>query len=211
MRALSAEAAVAEPVYIREIAARQRGLVGHLRKFSLPAVTALLAGLLTRIENHTATTRIEALLHLAAMACQGKKKPGQRRLRGWLTEIENDPITKLDIPVEDVFVSNVEADFGNARLFQGRWENNAEYVRACTETLLRIGGRASLGTRSPATHRRFAACERGLGRTLRGGALHSHGGYARGRDSTSAIQWLRESSRHVVFQRPGPSRDWRRA
>ena len=111
----------------------------HLRKFNFPAVAALLAGLLTRPENHTATARIEALLHLAVLACRGRKKGNLRQLREWLTEIDEDPIAKLEIPVEDVFVSNVEASFGNARLFQGRWENNAAYVRACTETLLRIG------------------------------------------------------------------------
>ena len=98
-----------------------------------------LSGLLTRPENHTATARIEALLHLAALACRGRKKPCLQQLREWVTEIGEDPIAKLETPVEDVFVSNVEASFGNARLFQGRWENNAEYVRACTETLFSIG------------------------------------------------------------------------
>ena len=50
----------------------------------------------------------------------------------------NDPITELELPVEDVFVSNVDAWFGNVRLFEGRWQSNAEYVRAGVETLLRV-------------------------------------------------------------------------
>ena len=137
-RALSADAADAVVRNIRDLAERQARLVRRLQKFSFPAVAALLSGLLTRTENHTATARIEALLHLAALACRGKKNPGLQHLRGWLTGIDEDPIAKLEIPVEDVFVSNVEAWFGNTRLFQGRWENNAEYVTACTETLLRI-------------------------------------------------------------------------
>ena len=68
MRALSADAAGAEPVYIREMAARQGGLVRRLRRFSFPAVAARLAGLLTRAENHTATIRIEAA---APSGCAG--------------------------------------------------------------------------------------------------------------------------------------------
>ena len=137
-RLLAADAAEIGVGDVREMAARQARLVTRLQKFNFPAVAALLAGLLTRPENHTVTARIEALLHLAALACRGRKKVGQQQLREWLTEIAEDLIAKLEIPVEDVFVSNVEAWFGNARLFQGRWENNAEYVRACTETLLRI-------------------------------------------------------------------------
>ena len=139
VRLLSADAAGIAVRDVRGMAARQARLVKRLQKFNFPTVAALLAGLLTRPENHTATARIEALLHLAALTCSGRKKAGLRQLREWLTEIDEDPIAKLEIPVEDVFVSNVEAWFGNARLFQGRWENNAEYVRACTETLLTLG------------------------------------------------------------------------
>ncbi|MDE0001131.1 MAG: hypothetical protein OXQ29_00355 [Rhodospirillaceae bacterium] len=137
-RVLSADAASPELRRIRGIVTRQAQSVRSLRKFSFPAVAALLAGLLTRPENHTATSRIEALLHLAALACRGRKKPGPRHLREWLTAIDEDPIAKLEIPVEDVFVSNVDAWFGNARLFEGRWENNADFVAACTDTLLRL-------------------------------------------------------------------------
>ena len=121
------------------MAVRLARLVRRLEKFSFPLVAAPLAGLLTRPENHTATARIEALIHLAALACQGDREPGQRQLREWLNvAIYDDPLTELEVPVEDVFVSNVDAWFGNARLFEGRWQNNADHVRACVETLLRI-------------------------------------------------------------------------
>ena len=198
MRALSADAAGAEPVYIREMAARQGGLVRRLRRFSFPAVAARLAGLLTRAENHTATIRIEALLHLAALACRGKKKPGQQQLREWLTEIYEDPITKVEIPVEDVFVSNVEASFGNARLFQGRWENSAEYVRAYTETLLWIG-EERLWARGALRHI-VALLRVSEALAERSGAER----YARTestprKEIVLRVSTVKESSRHVVF------------
>ena len=117
-------------------------VVNRLEKFNFPLVAAPLAGLLTRRENHTASGRIEALIHLAAFACQGEKAPENRHLREWLNvAVYSDVITELEMPVEDVFVSNVDAWFGNARLFVGHWANNAEYVRACLDTLTRIADR----------------------------------------------------------------------
>ncbi len=121
------------------MAVRLAKVVRRLEKFSFPLVAAPLAGLLTRRENHVAGTRIEALIHLAALACRGEEAPDRRHLREWLNvAIYKDSITKLETPVEDVFVSNVDAWFGNARLFEGRWQNNAAYVRVCVETLLRV-------------------------------------------------------------------------
>ena len=132
-------------VELREIGSmtgRLGKLVRRLERFSFPLVAAPLAGLLTRPENHTATARIEALIHLAAVACRGNKEPRLRHLHEWLnTTVFADPITQLDIPVEDVFVSNVGTWFGNARLFEGRWPSTSDYVQVCVETLLRLDKR----------------------------------------------------------------------
>ena len=137
--AVLAHAATSELREIGSIAARLARLVGRLEKFSFPLVAAPLGGLLTRPENHSATTRIEMLIHLAAAACRGERKPEPRQFRDWLNvAMYNDPITELELPVEDVFVSNIDAWFGNVRLFEGRWQSNAEYVRAGVETLLRV-------------------------------------------------------------------------
>ena len=139
--ALMASAAASELREIGRIAARLTRVVRRLERFSFPLVAAPLAGLLIQPENHMATSRIEALIHLAALACQGDREPVQRQLREWLNvAIYDDPIAELEVPVEDVFVSNVDTWFGNVRLFEGRWQNNAEYVRICVETLLRIQG-----------------------------------------------------------------------
>ncbi|MDE0241438.1 MAG: hypothetical protein OXQ84_14815 [bacterium] len=136
--ALMANAAGGELHEIRSIAARLGRLVKHLERFSFPFVAAPLAGLLTRPENHCATTRIEALIHLAALASYGNKAPQPRHLRQWLnTMISDDPICQLEVSVEDVFVSNVGA-WGNYRLFDGRWKSNSDQVQLCVETLFRL-------------------------------------------------------------------------
>ena len=137
--ALMASTAKGELREIGSMTVRLAKVVRRLEKFSFPLVAAPLAGLLTRPENHVASARIESLIHLAAFACRGDREPDRRHLREWLNDaIYKDPITKLETPVEDVFVSNVDAWFGNARLFEGRWQNNAAHVRVCVETLLRV-------------------------------------------------------------------------
>ena len=124
---------------IRAIASRLKGLVRRLEKFNFPLVAQPLAGLLTRPENHTATARFEALIHLAALTCRGTLAPAQQQLREWLNGIIfQDSITELEDPVEDVFVSNVATGFGNARLFQGQWPDNDHYVQTCLNALSRI-------------------------------------------------------------------------
>ena len=134
-----ASAAAGELRELRSMAVRFASLVRRLEKFSFPLVASPLAGLLTRRENHTASARIEALIHLAALACHGDKAPGRRQLREWLNAaVFKDPIAELEVPVEDVFVSNVGTWFGNTRLFEGRWQCNGDYVQVCVETLLRV-------------------------------------------------------------------------
>ncbi len=82
------------------------------------------------------------MIHLAALACRENKEPSLQHLCEWLNgAVFNDPVSQLEVPVEDVFVSNVGTWFGNARLFEGRWQSNADYVQVCVETLLRLAER----------------------------------------------------------------------
>ena len=197
-RLLSADAAGAGARDLRGMAGRRVGLLSRLRKYSFPAVAALLSGLLTRPDNHTATARIEALLHVTALACRGRKKPGLKQLREWLPEMDEDPIAKLETPVEDVFVSNVEASFGNARLFQGRWESSAEYVQACTDTLFKIGeerpwAQEALGPIMALLRVSEALAER------TGAERYTRTESTPGQNIVLRNSAVRESSRHVVF------------
>ncbi len=123
--AMIAAAQSEDDARLRGIAARLPGLVRRLGKFSFPKVMLPLAGLLTLPENHPANLRIAALIHLAALYCNGKQSPSLKQLREWLNGIIlKDPIAQREDPVEDVCVSNVVTWFGNARLFDGGWQDN---------------------------------------------------------------------------------------
>lgn len=134
--ALMAASHSAMSLRIGSVAARLNKLVRRLAKFSFPSVAQPLAGLLTRPENHPASVRLEALIHLAALACRGGSAPTLAQLREWLNGIlADDLIAELEDPVEDVFVSNLATWFGNARLFEGGWIDNDYYVQTCLKAL----------------------------------------------------------------------------
>ena len=196
--ALMASAATVELREIRSMAVRLASLVRRLEKFSFPLVAAPLAGLLIRGENHTATARIEALIHLAAHACRGDKEPTRRQLREWLNvALLKDPITELEVPVEDVFVSNVVTRFGNARLFEGRWQNNGDYVQVCVETLIRIAEHpwAEQTLRQVMALLRVSEAVAG-----RSGVARNSRTASRPRETTTfSVSTVTESSGHVSF------------
>ena len=120
----------ADALQIRAIASRLAPVVHMLHGFSFTSVAGTVSGLLTRTENHVATTRLEAMVHLAALGCRGVHTPSVGRLRDWLNgAIRNDIITGLEDPVEDVAISNVVSPEGDIRLFAGGWYDVAYSVQ----------------------------------------------------------------------------------
>ena len=143
MTAFMAAAHSADVRQISGISARLTKLAHRLEKFSFPLVAQPLAALLIRPENHAATNRIEALLHLAALHCRGRRAPTFAQLREWMNDIIfRDVITELEDPVEDVFVSNIATWSGNVRLFEGIWPDNDYYVQTCLAALGELKERA---------------------------------------------------------------------
>ena len=131
-----------EAHHLGEIARRLSQLVSRLKKFSLFEVTRATAGLLTAPENHPASARLEALIHLAAMTCRGDRVPQLSQLREWINDIIfRDHITRLEDPVEDVFVSNLSTWIGNVRLFEGHWIDNDYHTQMCLAALTKLRNR----------------------------------------------------------------------
>lgn len=107
-----------------------------LGKYDLKSTVSQLAGLLTAPEFQANTVRIETLVHLAVMHCDGKRKPGMTEIRNWLNRQLGDTyIAHLEDPVEDVFVTNVETPEGNRRVFEGIWESNDYFLQVVLKTL----------------------------------------------------------------------------
>ena len=121
---------------ISAITSRNGKLLRHLEKFYFPRAAPLLAGLLTRIDNHCATARIEAIIHMLALVGRGTAVPTHNDIRRWLNnDIRKDPISQIEDPPEDIFVSNLVTWFGNVRLLEGSWNDNGYYVQTCLSAL----------------------------------------------------------------------------
>ncbi|WP_419624454.1 hypothetical protein, partial [Thiolapillus sp.] len=107
-----------------------------LGKYDLKSTVSKLAGLLTAPSFQANTIRIEILVHLAVTYCRGNRKPGITEIRNWLNrQLAKTDILRLEDPVEDVFVTNVETPEGNRRVFEGIWESNDYFAQVVLDTL----------------------------------------------------------------------------
>ncbi|MCU4178605.1 hypothetical protein [Bosea sp. BH3] len=128
-----------ENMNLRSLCRRQNRLCARLQKFDFIGVLEIASGLLTRPENHSATLRIEALIHLAAIHSHGRQKPSLAQVREWLNEIlAKDAIGQNEDPVEDVFLTHAPSFRGNIRVFEGAWQDSAHYLTDAVAALLRL-------------------------------------------------------------------------
>ncbi len=81
LSSLFAAARAGDMFSLDALATRQTALCSRLAKFSQRHVVEILAGLLTQPENHAATLRIEALIHLAVLNCKGTVRPTLLQVR----------------------------------------------------------------------------------------------------------------------------------
>lgn len=104
-------------------------LVSKLKRFSFRSAAELI-GSLGLLPNLLANTiRIEALTHLAGVACKGNAAPNYDNLREWAGKLmANSSLSQQEDPVEDVFVGCVNSSFGSFRLFQGIFGDGAFLV-----------------------------------------------------------------------------------
>lgn len=90
----------------------------------------LVSGLLTLPSLHANTLRLEMLVHLIIAYSMGNREPKANHIKSWLnTDLGSTSFARLEDPVEDVFVSNVMTDEGNARIFEGVWESSDFYLQ----------------------------------------------------------------------------------
>ena len=90
----------------------------------------MISGLLTEPSLHANTIRIELLIHLIIAYGSGIQKVKFRQIKSWLNQkLGSTMFSKMEDPVEDVFISNVMTKYGNARIFEGIWESSDFYLQ----------------------------------------------------------------------------------
>ena len=114
--------------------------VDFLKKYDPNSAIPKIAGLLTVPELQANTIRIETLVHLAVVHCQGKsdlRSPDIRKLLN--NHLGRTQIADHEDPPEDVFVTNVETPKGNFLLFQSVWESNDYFAQTVIDLLHNSG------------------------------------------------------------------------
>jgi len=139
---LIAGATAADSLSLAGVARRQQKLCARLRKFSFAHVAEQVAGLLTLAACQAASLRIEALLHLAALYCEGNASPTLAQIREWLNDILlKDSLGQGENAPDDVFVAIAASFAGSNRVFQGSWNEPAAWLQDLMAALLRLRGR----------------------------------------------------------------------
>ena len=101
-----------------------------IANFDKQELISISASLLTLPRLSANAVRLETLVHLAVAHCRGTA----RVTRALLTDVLNDEmggsaISILEDPIEDVFVSGIQTELGERRIFNSVWEANDYFVQ----------------------------------------------------------------------------------
>lgn len=105
-------------------------LLSELSAFDPISCVTAIAALSTVAENRNRMVRLDALLHLAAVYCNGKTQPSVDVLNRWLNErMAGTAVSRREDPAEDVAVGNLMTGHGNYRVFLGDSSNPDYYAQ----------------------------------------------------------------------------------
>lgn len=114
---------------ILEIGKANKPLIQDLSRFDLISTITLLAGLLTVPKLQSHCLRIEVLIHLAIVYCNGSKKCNNNQVIKWFSYIGNSKVSYAEDPAEDVFVSLIIGEENDYRILEGAWESAGFYTQ----------------------------------------------------------------------------------
>lgn len=107
-----------------------------LKKYDRKSTISQLAGLLTDPKLQANSLRIETLIHLAVLHCDGKRKPGVAEIKNWINrQLGKTYIAHNEDPAEDVFVTNIQTHEGNRLIYEGLWELSDYYLQIAWDTI----------------------------------------------------------------------------
>ena len=132
-------------VTIQEIAEDNKALVHDLSTYDPTVAVPLLAGLLTLPDYQSHCLRLEILVALAVAYCHGRKKANVNEAQRWFSQIGKSQCAASEDPAEDVFVSLIQDDRGNYRLFEGVWEAAGFYTQRVLDVVATMPDNGQFG------------------------------------------------------------------
>lgn len=118
------------------IGAKFAGLAADLAAFDPISCVTAIAALSTIAENRNRMVRLDALLHLVAIHCQGTKQPTIDSLNRWLNQmLAGTAVSRREDPAEDLAIGNIMTATGNYRVFLGDSSNPDYYAQDVLDAL----------------------------------------------------------------------------
>src|SRR6266542_3492684 len=116
-------------------------LLAQISAFDRIESMTLVAGLLTYPQFHANTVRLELLQALLHRNANGTDKPTRNNIDQWLNKsLLPSWASRMEDPVEDVFISNAVSNIGNSRIFEGIWEANDFWLQQALDALRAFRG-----------------------------------------------------------------------
>ena len=132
-------------VTIQEIAEDNKELVRDLSTYDPTVAVPLLAGLLTLPNYQSHCIRLEILVALAVVHCHGRKKAHIDQAIRWFSQISKSRCVTAEDQLEDVFVSLVQDEHEDYRLFEGVWEGAGFYTQRVLDVIATMPDKGQLG------------------------------------------------------------------
>lgn len=118
------------------VGAKFAELAADLAAFDPISCVTAIAALSTMAENRNRMVRLDALLHIAAIHCQGTKQPTLDSLNRWLNQmLVGTAVSRREDPAEDVAIGNIMTTAGNYRVFLGDSSNPDYYAQDVLDAL----------------------------------------------------------------------------
>lgn len=125
-------------VSIKEIVKDNKLLITDLSRYDSTFAIPLLASLLTLPKLQSNCIRLEILVVLAVLYCQGRKKLHIADAVRWFSQIGKSQCVLGEDQAEDVFVSLVQGRSGDYRLLEGVWEAAGFYTQKVLDVITRM-------------------------------------------------------------------------
>ncbi|WP_200864926.1 hypothetical protein [Pseudomonas viridiflava] len=130
-------------INLQEASKEAAVLCRDLARFDPASAVPMISGLLTIPEYQSNCIRLELLVALALIHCNGRKTPSITDLQRWFAELGKTRCVLGEDPAEDVFVSLVQTDLGDYRLLEGVWESAGFYTQRVINVVATMPDRGS--------------------------------------------------------------------